>query len=42
MVEFSLPANSKPVKGKTYKAQNVSKSSQLKNFQIYRYNPDEP
>lgn len=37
MVEFSLPRNSKVTKGKTFKAEGAKK---VKNFAIYRYDPD--
>ena len=38
MVELSLPANSRPITGKTWPAENGA--SNIKMFQIYRYNPD--
>ncbi|MCW8861224.1 MAG: succinate dehydrogenase iron-sulfur subunit, partial [Rhodospirillales bacterium] len=38
MVEFNLPAGSKPVKGKEYPAPDGAK--QVKAFRIYRYDPD--
>lgn len=38
MAEFSLPANSKVGKGKSYKADGASNT---KNFSIYRWNPDD-
>ena len=38
MVEFSLPANSKPGPGKTFKADPEAK--RIKRFVIYRYDPD--
>lgn len=37
MVEFSLPRNSKVTKGKVFKAEGAKK---VKNFAIYRYDPD--
>jgi succinate dehydrogenase / fumarate reductase iron-sulfur subunit len=39
MVEFRLPPNSRPNKGKEYKAANSK--GKVKKFHIYRYNPDE-
>ncbi len=39
MVEFSLPANSKVGKGRTFKAPEGAK--RVKRFQIYRWNPDD-
>ena len=38
MVEFSLPKNSKPTKGKTVKAPAGAKK--VKTFKVYRYDPD--
>ena len=38
MVEFSLPKNSKPTKGKTFPAPQGAKN--VKRFDIYRYDPD--
>ncbi len=38
MVEFSLPANSKPGPGKTFKA--APEATRIKRFIIYRYDPD--
>ena len=38
MVEFSLPKNSKPTKGKTHPAPAGTKN--VKRFDIYRYDPD--
>ncbi|MBF0373430.1 MAG: succinate dehydrogenase iron-sulfur subunit, partial [Alphaproteobacteria bacterium] len=38
MVEFALPANSRPVAGKTFKAPAGAK--RVKSFKIYRYDPD--
>ncbi len=38
MVEFSLPKNSKPTKGKTHPAPAGAKNT--KRFQVYRYDPD--
>jgi len=38
MVEFSLPAGSDPVVGKTFKAPEGAKN--VRKFKIYRYNPD--
>lgn len=38
MVEFSLPAGSDPVVGKTFKAPAGAKN--VRKFKIYRYNPD--
>lgn len=38
MAEFTLPKNSKVTKGKTHKAPG---GSQVREFEIYRYNPDE-
>ena len=38
MVELSLPANSRPITGKTWPAEDGA--SNIKKFQIYRYNPD--
>jgi succinate dehydrogenase / fumarate reductase iron-sulfur subunit len=38
MVEFSLPKNSKPTKGKTFPAPVGAKN--VKRFDIYRYDPD--
>ncbi|ARN85200.1 succinate dehydrogenase iron-sulfur subunit [Candidatus Nucleicultrix amoebiphila] len=40
MVEFTLPKNSKVKTGKTYKASEGLKN--IKTFQIYRYDPDQP
>ncbi|MEQ9326780.1 MAG: succinate dehydrogenase iron-sulfur subunit [Rhodospirillales bacterium] len=39
MVEFSLPANSRPVEGKTYKAPDGA--TNVRAFRIYRYDPDQ-
>ena len=39
MAEFSLPANSKIRKGATHKA--ADGASQIKNFKVYRWNPDD-
>ena len=38
MVEFSLPANSKVAKGKTFKAPQGA--GRIKLFHVYRYDPD--
>lgn len=38
MAEFKLPANSRVVRGKTYYSSGTVKN--LKNFQIYRWDPD--
>ena len=38
MVEFTLPANSKVVRGKTHKA--AAGAKRIKRFKIYRYDPD--
>jgi succinate dehydrogenase / fumarate reductase iron-sulfur subunit len=38
MVEFSLPANSKVVAGKTHKAPAGAKN--VRNFKVYRYDPE--
>lgn len=38
MAEFTLPKNSKIIKGKTYKAQKVAKN--VKKFDVYRWNPE--
>jgi len=38
MVQFRLPPNSRIHKGKTYPS--ATKGSNMKSFQIYRYNPD--
>lgn len=38
MVEFNLPAGSNPVEGKVFSA--PTGASKVKNFKIYRYNPD--
>lgn len=38
MAQFTLPKNSKVVEGKTHKVKN--KSGKLRNFKIYRYNPE--
>ncbi len=38
MVEFALPANSKVMKGREYKAQNAR---HVKTFHIYRYDPED-
>ncbi|MFO1434753.1 MAG: succinate dehydrogenase iron-sulfur subunit [Candidatus Competibacteraceae bacterium] len=38
MAEFKLPANSRVVRGKTYYSSGTAKN--LKNFQIYRWDPD--
>ena len=38
MVEFSLPAGSDPVVGKTFKAPDGA--TNVRKFKIYRYNPD--
>ena len=38
MAEFKLPANSRVVRGKTYYSSGITKN--LKNFQIYRWDPD--
>jgi len=38
MVEFTLPKNSKPTKGKTVKAPAGAKK--VKTFKVYRYDPD--
>jgi succinate dehydrogenase / fumarate reductase iron-sulfur subunit len=38
MVEFSLPANSRPTKGKTHAA--ASGATNMRRFAIYRYDPD--
>ena len=40
MVQFNLPANSKITKGKTVKA--AAGAKRVKNFQVYRWNPDTP
>ncbi len=39
MAEFSLPANSKIRKGETHQA--ADGASQIKNFKVYRWNPDD-
>ena len=39
MVEFTLPRNSKVVKGQTYKALDGTKN--IKKFKVYRYDPDQ-
>ncbi len=39
MAEFSLPANSKIRKGATHQA--ADGASQIKNFKVYRWNPDD-
>lgn len=39
MVEFTLPRNSKVVKGQTYKAPDGTKN--IKKFKVYRYDPDQ-
>ncbi|MBI4184239.1 MAG: succinate dehydrogenase iron-sulfur subunit [Proteobacteria bacterium] len=39
MVEFTLPANSRVVEGKTYKAPQGAK--RVRTFRIYRWNPDD-
>ena len=39
MAEFTLPANSKVGKGKTYKAEAGAK--RVKEFDVYRWNPDD-
>jgi succinate dehydrogenase / fumarate reductase iron-sulfur subunit len=39
MVEFSLPANSRPAEGKTYKAPDGA--TNVRAFKIYRYDPDQ-
>lgn len=39
MAEFKLPKNSKVMKGKTFKAD--SNAENVKNFKVYRWNPDE-
>ena len=39
MVEFTLPRNSKVVKGLTYKAPDGTKN--IKKFKVYRYDPDQ-
>jgi succinate dehydrogenase / fumarate reductase, iron-sulfur subunit len=39
MVEFTLPKNSKPTKGKTYGAPAAAKRT--KTFKVYRYSPDD-
>ena len=39
MVEFTLPRNSKVVKGKTHKAPDGTKN--IKKFKVYRYDPDQ-
>ena len=39
MVEFSLPRNSKVVKGQVFKAPEGTKS--IKKFKVYRYDPDQ-
>ncbi len=39
MVEFTLPKNSKVGKGKTYKA--AAGAKRVKEFKIYRWNPDD-
>jgi succinate dehydrogenase / fumarate reductase iron-sulfur subunit len=38
MVEFNLPKDSRPTKGKTHKADAGAKN--IKRFQVYRYDPD--
>lgn len=38
MVEFNLPKGSRPTKGKTFKAPDGATNT--KNFQVYRYDPD--
>jgi succinate dehydrogenase / fumarate reductase iron-sulfur subunit len=40
MVQLTLPKNSKVLEGKTYPS--VEKSTTLKNFKIYRWDPDYP
>ena len=41
MVQFSLPANSRVTKGKVWKAADAAaKSSTLRTFRIYRYDPE--
>ena len=39
MAEFTLPANSKVGKGTTYKA--PSGATRVKEFEVYRWNPDD-
>ena len=39
MVEFTLPRNSKVVKGQTYKAPDGT--TNIKKFKVYRYDPDQ-
>ena len=39
MVEFSLPANSKVVEGKTHKA--ADGATNVRRFKVYRYHPDD-
>ncbi len=38
MVEFTLPANSRPVEGKTFKAPEGT--ANMRRFKVYRYDPD--
>lgn len=38
MVQFSLPKNSRPTEGKTYKAEGATR---VRNFRIYRWSPDD-
>ncbi|NQV45982.1 MAG: succinate dehydrogenase iron-sulfur subunit, partial [Rhodospirillales bacterium] len=38
MVEFNLPANSRPTEGKLFKAD--SDATNIRRFRVYRYDPD--
>lgn len=40
MVAFNLPTNSKIISGKVHKLKNISDKSKVKQFKIYRYNPE--
>ncbi|NWH09344.1 MAG: succinate dehydrogenase iron-sulfur subunit [Alphaproteobacteria bacterium] len=42
MVQLSLPRNSKVRRGKTFAKPKVKKRSQIKEFRVYRYDPDQP
>ena len=43
MAEFRLPANSRVTKGKTHAAPGTaSASGKVRQFQIYRYDPERP
>ena len=39
MVQFMLPADARPVAGKTYKAD--ARAERVRRFKVYRYDPDQ-